>query len=301
MLKKHDEPHEFYEVIGNKTLEDPNLNFYIIADAAQDSKFLKSFEHLRQKCLITEAAGEKARAVSPHLLQMPKDFTAKEWQWIQNNIVGTSVMTIIVSGLSFKLLFDHLRNFLEVRLEGGLDLFLAFWDPNILATLVGNKEDSSLYVQGPVFNKQQIQDLLIPIHSWWYWNKAQQLQKIVGFNQYTEMLPTIQTPILFTVEQEEQMIEATLPDNLTYYLKLNNGFLVDHFNDQTLYKMIVDSLPEAKKIGLSGTRDLVNFMCLKLAYKDKFDTDTQLQSILNDVEKTKISMDDAMQKIMNMK
>ena len=42
-------------------------------------------------------------------------------------------------------------------------------------------------------------------------------------------------------------------------------------------------------------------MCLKLAYKDQFDTDTQLQSILNDVEKAKISMDDAMQKIMNMK
>jgi len=97
------------------------------------------------------------------------------------------------------------------------------------------------------------------------------------------------------------MIEATLPDNLIYYLKLNNGFLVDHLDTQALYKMIIDNLPKARKIGLSGTRDLVNFMCLKLVYKDQFDTDTQLQSILNDVEKAKISMDDAMQKIMNMK
>ncbi|OTG82512.1 hypothetical protein B9T31_14545 [Acinetobacter sp. ANC 4558] len=292
---------ELLDIFTTKVLEDPNLNIYVLADAAQESKFLKAFTHLRQKCLIIEAAGEKARAVSPHLLQMPIDFFANEWQWIQKNAAGTSIITIIVSGLSFKSLFDHLRCFLEIQLEGGLDLFLAFWDPAILATLVGNKEDTSLYVQGSLFNEKQIQDLLTPIHSWWYWNRVAQLQKIIGFNQYLEKRPIIKTPIQFTVEQEEQMIEATLPDNLIYYLKLNNGFLVDHLDTQALYKMIIDNLPKARKIGLSGTRDLVNFMCLKLVYKDQFDTDTQLQSILNDVEKAKISMDDAMQKIMNMK
>lgn len=217
MIQECNEPNELYEAFKAKGLEDSTLNFYILADAAQDSKFLKAFIHLRQKYLIIEAAGEKARAVSPHLLQIPKDLSSKEWQWIQRNIVGTSVMTIIVSGLSFKLLFDHLRHFLEIQLDGGLDLFLAFCDPTILATLVGNKEDSSLYVQGPIFNKQQIQDLLTPIHSWWYWNKMQQLQKIAGFNQYLENRPIIKTPIQLTVEQEEQMIEATLPDNLIYY------------------------------------------------------------------------------------
>jgi len=177
---------ELLDIFTTKVLEDPDLNIYVLADAAQESKFLKAFTHLRQKCLIIEAAGEKARAVSPHLLQMPIDFFANEWQWIQKNAAGTSIITIIVSGLSFKSLFDHLRCFLEIQLEGGLDLFLAFWDPAILATLVGNKEDSSLYVQGPVFNEKQIQDLLTPIHSWWYWNRVAQLQKIIGFNQYLE-------------------------------------------------------------------------------------------------------------------
>jgi hypothetical protein len=33
-------------------------------------------------------------------------------------------------------------------------------------------------------------------------------------------------PLTFTVEQEEMMVEATFPDNLIYYLKLNNEFLI---------------------------------------------------------------------------
>ncbi|MFH4338948.1 DUF4123 domain-containing protein, partial [Acinetobacter baumannii] len=80
-------------------------------------------------------------------------------------------MTIIVSPLSFNYLFEHLRKFLEVKFEGGLEMFLAFWDPVILATLVGHKENKTLYVEGPVFNAQQIEDLLTPLQSWWYWDR----------------------------------------------------------------------------------------------------------------------------------
>lgn len=54
-------------------------------------------------------------------------------------------------------------------------------------------------------------------------------------------------------------------------------------------------------MGLSGTRDLVNFICLKLVYKDKFDTDPQLKSILKDVESSKISIDDAMKNLTSKK
>jgi hypothetical protein len=43
-------------------------------------------------------------------------------------------------------ILEHLRKFLEVKFEGGLEMFLAFWDPVILATLVGHKENKTLYV-----------------------------------------------------------------------------------------------------------------------------------------------------------
>lgn len=45
-------------------LDEIGLNVYAIADAAQDKSFLKVLEHLRQRCLLIEASGEKAKAVS---------------------------------------------------------------------------------------------------------------------------------------------------------------------------------------------------------------------------------------------
>ena len=149
-------------------------------------------------------------------------------------------------------------------------MFLAFWDPVILATLVGHKENKTLYVDGPVFNAQQIKDLLTPIQSWWYWDRLGKLQVIWGINERVEQLPYVQVPLTFTVEQEEMMVEATFPDNLIYYLKLNNEFLISHMTDNELYQFVIKSIPEARAYNLFGTRDILNFICLKLIYKENF-------------------------------
>jgi hypothetical protein len=245
-------------------LDQIGLNIYAIADAAQDKKFLKVLEHLRQKCLLKEASGEKAKEISPHLIQLPKNFTSLEWEWIESNIAGTPKMTIIITPLTFDYLYKHLRNFLDVEFDGGLEMMLAFWDPAILATLVGHKADKTLYVQGPVFNPQQIEALLKPVQSWWYWDRLSNLQSIFGLNERVEVLPSIEKPLHFTVEQEEMMVEATFPDNLIYYLKLNNSFLVDKIDDESLYEFVIESIPEARDHYLSGTRDILNFICIKL-------------------------------------
>lgn len=290
--------HQPFKLLKNTfkkhSLNDLGLHIYALADAAQDAKFLKSFVHLRQKCLILEAAGEKAKAVSPHLVQLPQDFSAQEWEWMSKYVAGTSNMTLIVSSLSFDLLFDHLRQFLEVQLDGGLDMFLAFWDPMILATLVGNQEDETLYVKGPVLNEQQAENLLTPIQSWWYWDREQQLQVIFGLNQKFDQLPFIATPLHFSVMQEEQMIEATLPDHLIYYLKQNSAFLINGISEQNLYKFVIETLPEAREYEISGTRDLLNFLCLKLIYKEQFDTDEKLQKSLLELKNKNIVMDEMM-------
>jgi hypothetical protein len=100
----------FFKTFEKYPLDQVGLNVYALADAAQDKKFLKVLEHLRQKCLLTEAGGEKAREISPHLLQLPKDFTALEWEWIEKNIAGTTKMTIIISPLSFDYLYNTYAN-----------------------------------------------------------------------------------------------------------------------------------------------------------------------------------------------
>ena len=288
-----------FKTFENFPLDQVGLNIYAIADAAQDKKFLKVLEHLRQKCLLKEASGEKAKEISPHLVQLPQNFTASEWLWIEKNIAGTARMTFIVTPLSFDYLFKHLRKFLDVEFEGGLEMMLAFWDPVILATLVGHKADKTLYIKGPVFDPQQIKSLLQPIQSWWYWDRLRSLQCILGLNERVEVLPQVKTPLHFTIEQEEMMVEATLPDNLIYYLKLNNSFLVDKMDDETLYQFVVKSLPEARMYDLSGTRDILNFICLKLIYKDQFNQDAELKVQLKRLKSKQLNMNEVMALTMN--
>ena len=280
-------------------LEQLELNIYAIADAAQDKRFLKSLDHLKQQCLLVEAAGEKAREISPHLLQLPRDFEASEWNWIAKNVAGTTGITLIISDLPFELLFDHLRQFLEVKFEGGLEMMLAFWDPVILATLVGNATDKTLYVQGPVLDAQQIENLLKPIQSWWYWDRLGNIQAIFGLNEKTEDFSAIATPLHLTAEQEEMLVEATFPDNLIYYLKLNNAFLVDEIDDYELYQFVMKTIPEAREYKLEGTRDILNFISIKLIYKEKFSTDAELQTVLSQLKNQQIMMDDAMKALMS--
>ena len=77
------------------------------------------------------------------------------------------------------------------------------------------------------------------------------------------------------------MVEATFPDNLIYYLKLNNEFLISHMTDNELYQFVIKSIPEARAYNLFGTRDILNFICLKLIYKENFLTDKGLNQKLN--------------------
>lgn len=276
-------------------LEDIGLNIYALADAALDKKFLTKLNNLRMKCLLKEASSDKAREISPHLIALPKGFESIEWSWISKNISGTPKMTIIISKLSFEELYDHLRSFLEVEFEGGLEMILAFWDPLIMATLIGNEKDKTLYVNGPVFDCEQASVLLEPIQSWWYWDRLGELQVLFGLNKvYEDFKKTKKKPLVFTSSQEELMVEATFPDNIIYYLKLNNSFLIKDIPEIKLYNFVTCSIPEARLCGLSGTRDILNFICMKLIYGNDYLNNLKVNEVLNLLKDKKIDMDEAM-------
>ena len=245
-------------------LDEIGLNVYAIADAAQDKSFLKVLAHLRQKCLSIDICRAPAGALQ----------------------------------ISFDYLFEHLRNFLEVQFEGGLEMILAFWDPIILAPLVGRKEDQTLYISGPILTKHQVETLLEPIQSWWYWDRLGFLQTIFGSNERVEVLPQIEIPIKLNVEQEEMLVEASFPDNLIYYLKLNNSFLIEKMDDYALYQFVIKTIPEAREFQLSGTRDILNFICLKLIYQDNFYTDLKLKEKLEKMRNKQITIDGLMSQVM---
>lgn len=274
---------------------------YGLVDAAQDRFFCKKNSHLQMRNLLTEAAGEKAAEISPYLVKLSHYSNNLEWQYISKKVVGTSIMTFIVTELSFNDLYDHLRQFTNVKFEGGLEMYLAFWDPMILGTLVGQKSDKTLYVNKQVLSVEQKKILLEPIFSWLYWDRLKQLHTIKGKNK-SEFVKFYdwQRHFEFTIEQEELMVEATFPDHLIYFLKLNNPFLVEDFNEWALYQYVVEKIALAREYDLKGTRDILNFICLTLTYKNNFEQDSTLQSLLIEVEKKIITMDQLMENLVEM-
>lgn len=281
---------------AQKGLVEDGLSIYALADAARDKFFLSKWMHLLQRNLLTEAAGEKAAQISPHLIQLNTEITSLEWTHIQKRVLSTPKMTLIVSPLNFEEMYAHLRQFTTVRFDGGLEMFLAFWDPCILATLLGHQADKTLYMQEQVLDNEQKQILLSPIHTWSYWDRLGQLQQINGLNlSGFQRSFDSQNPLCFSVEQEEQMVEATFPDHLIYYLKLNNYFLVENFSAWDLYEYVISALKQARSFDLQGTRDILNFICLKLGYQERFEIDQQLQTALLQVKEKQITMDQAME------
>lgn len=290
----HDDIKRIFSTQSDHVAE--GLSIYALADAAQDKFFLSKWMHLPQRNLLTEAAGEKAAQISPHLIQLNSEMTSLEWIHIQKRVISTPKMTLIVSPLNFEEMYAHLRQFTNVRFDGGLEMFLAFWDPIILATLLGHQADETLYIQEQVLDKEQKQILLGPIHTWWYWDRLGQLQQITGLNlQSFQQSYDSQNPLCFSVDQEEKMVEATFPDHLIYYLKLNNYFLVENFTAWDLYQYVISALKQARRFHLQGTRDILNFICLKLGYQEHFEMDLQLQTVLLRVKEKQITMDQAME------
>lgn len=283
-----------YKTFEKYPLEQFALNIYGLADAAQDTTFLQKLKHLKQKCLLKEAAGDKAKAVSPHLLQLPKNFADDEWEWIEKQIAGTPAMTIIVTPLSFDILYQHLRQFLDVQFEDGLEMILAFWDPLVLAPLLSNKDDQTLYVKGPIFNELQVKQFLLPIQSWWYWNRLGQLKMVIGESKKQHELLKVQTPIPLDHQQEAMLVENSFPNTLIYYLRLNNQYLIEDISDQDLYSLVIKTIPKAREYHLFGMRDVLNFICLKLTYKEHFNDDPVLHKYLPSLKDKQISMDDVM-------
>lgn len=272
---------------------DEHLYWYALVDAAQDNRLPHALHSIYSLCLLTQAAGEKAVKVSPHLVQLSSDFNDTQWEWINQHAAGKPSLTLICSYLDFDQLFNHLQQFLDVNLEGGLEMTLAFWDPAILACLVGQEDDSTLYVQGPALSAAQKNLFLAPMHSWWYWDRKGDIHAIFGERE--ELVYKGLIPLQFTAAQEDMLVEATLPDTLLYYLNLNHPLLIEAVPEDKRYDFICQKIADARSFGLNGLKDMLNFICIILIYKERMNDDENILSVLERVKNKEINMDQAMQ------
>ena len=275
----------------------PNLplRLFVLADAGQDKNTWKRLSQVNGKGLsLLNTQDSEVDAFSPHLLDLGL-LTAPNaaWDAAVSASHPTAAFTLLCCPLPAVELQRHLMRFLDVRLSGDVEMLLAFWDPAILGTLIGQKDDDSLHVSGPVLTPEQRQAFLSPIVSWWYCDREARWHSI-------EMPPdrangfTMERLVL-TQDQEDMLVEASVPDQVLHHIELNQPHLFETTHPHAVrYSFVKAVLGPARKLGLIGMRDLVNFTALCLIYRRRMQTDPQISHLLDQVQKKAMTLDEAM-------
>lgn len=275
------------------------MNLFALADAGQDRTAWQRLHDAGKGNLhLLSATGSTIDDFSPYLIHLgtlengvddhvEKALSARHFP---------AAYTVLISDFSLQPLHQHLNHFTEVKLAGGHDLILAFWDPAILGTLVGQADDDTLHVPGSVLRPEQLHEFLNPIACWWYWDREDHVHSI-SIPEHGQSLDSEDAlpPFVLDQAQEDALVEAGVPDQILYYIELNRPTLFDEqISKARRYRFIRAVLPSARNLGLEGMRDLVNFTALCLIYRQRIETDPQILGLLGKVKQKAMSFDEAL-------
>jgi hypothetical protein len=265
-----------------------SLHWYAIADSAQHKSLPAVLETpgRQVRCLFDVSQQSSVAEYAPHLVEIDSPLKdSRAWKWITRNAKAKPCVSVIATALGFDTLYGHLVNFIEVELPDKETMFFAFWDPAILGALVGNCNDFSLHVKGPVLTAAQRNLLLGDMTRWWYWGRNKTLQELAGDN--CDEPPAV-LPLKLGQRQVDDLVEASVPDHVLYYLETNQPLIFEKISAKDRYEFVRQSLADAREIGLTLMGDIVNFVCVKLIYEGRI-KENDVRDIFEKVKKGEIS------------
>lgn len=278
-------------------LEQPHWHWYAIADSAQHRALPQALAQgaFDARCLLGAAQGSPVARQAPHLVELGSPLHASSaWKWIGLHAQSAPCVTVIASGAGFDALFAQLSACTEAVLPDGDAMFFGFWDPAILATLVGQPDDDTLHVPGPVLDEPQRACLLAQIAGWWYWDRDGHFHQLPmdGVDGADAAPPG--GPLILRQDQVDQLVEASVPDHVVYFLELNQPALIEQIPREARYRQVRDALADARALGLTAMQDMVNFVCAVLIYRERFASDPAITALLADVKHGKLAFAEAL-------
>lgn len=279
------------------------IHLYVIADPAQEIKlrtdYLTQEQYNKQGSLLDPAGtSDKAVDVAPFLVQVPLPHVDPN---LWGNIISfgqhvPAAMTVLASSQPFAVMHKHLSYFTEVALPDSSEMILAYWDPAILGTLLGNQTDTTLYVPGPVFTEKQQSAFMSPITAWWYWDRNGQLQCISSVNAYTKQGKLDNAdPVKLEQVQVDMLTAASVPDHVLAYLADAQPAALERIAPKQRYTAVRDLLKDANTLRLHTMQDQVRFVGVGLLYGSQMKSDTEIQMLLEKVQQGALKLDAALQ------
>lgn len=282
-------------------LDNRELSCYAIVDQAQDGTLLARFEQeqvsMHSKCLLPAALGSDTEAYAPHLVALsPLAADTEAWpDIVQQAASHPASFTLLASTSDFATLWESLAAFTEILLPDGTDMILAFWDPAILGTLTGHKADRTLHVPVPALTVSQRERLLQGIVAWWYWDREGNPQQILPGENDNGLPPhEVTLPLKLMQVQVDMLVEAGMPDQLLSMMQENQPQLLMDIPRAQHYRLMQKNLLGARKLKLSGMRDILNYTCAALIYGDKLQTNPVIAALLARVKAGELGFDAAM-------
>ncbi len=262
---------------------------YVIVDAAQNKALWLKLAAKFASLPILEASEAE---MIPHLVALPAPDQIDQTTRKLLDRAHSADLSVLCSTMAHAPLRDHLRAHTAVRLSGGIEMLLAFWDPAILGTLIGHTGDDTLHVKGPVLLPEQKTAFLHPISAWCYRDREENVHCLEGSADPVAHEPS---PLVLDQAQEDALVEAGVPDQLLYHLETNRPTLFDpDLPHHRRYRFVRAVLPSARQLGLTGMRDLTNFVAICLIYRQRIQTDPEILQLLDQVQKKKLSFDEAL-------
>jgi hypothetical protein len=275
------------------------LQLFALVDPAQDRRAIPMIfaESGPNECLFGYALDSPIAASTPRLVSLIEPKASRLLAWLLRSMAERPVATLLASTASLATLTSHLRRCVDVELEGLDSMYLAFWDPAILATLLGQPDDDTLHVPGPALHPEQTANLLAPLQHWWYCDRSGKLHDAVPADMRAKRHDDEAAPkMVLDAEQVNKLVEASVPDHLLQHIRQNQPELLERLPSATHYQFARQQLRRAREHGLEGTGDLVNYICLALTFGGTFDELPSMAALLAQVNEGSMLFDKALGK-----
>lgn len=277
------------------------LQLYVLLDLAQDASLAALVPSAGAEGLFGFALDSKEGKAGPWLVHLggSDQVLDRPSQRLLDHVLGAvqqrACATVIASTCGMAALLAHLRAAMDVKLQGQDAMYLALWDPAILAALMGQMDPLTQDRTAAVLEGGQHRALLGPIARWWCWSRAGRMHEYapaVGASVQASPLP-----LRLRKAQVDALVESSVPDLLMYYLRLNQPELSDLLAPLSLHWFVRQQVVFARRYGLKGTRDLLNYVSLALMLGARFDRHAGAAAVLKHVRAGSLGFDQAMEPI----
>ena len=276
----------------------PAQQLYVLLDLAQSASLSALLPASDAQPLFGFERGSKEAQLCPWLVRLGAVGTAlgpaqkKLLDHVLSIVQTQPSASLLTTDCDMDVLLAHLRRAIDVKLQGQEPMYLAFWDPAVLAALMGQTDvDTGSRIEA-VLEPAQRQALLGPIARWVCWSRSGRLVEYAAAKDAIK--PAGALPISLSKTQIDAMLAANLPDLLIYYLRLNQPMLRDKLPPLPMYWFVRQQIAFASRYGLRGPRDLVNYLCLALVAGTRFDQLPRVKPVLAQVKAGTLRFDKAM-------